>query len=466
MECVGIGRALRASGVTSRVLSVSPEPRDEVVLGQCHSPFPRFIPVVSCGTPAVRPAKRDPAFSVAFAERLHRGLGLQGERLDDRLARMRQNPIHFFRALPSLFVEDVLGEYAATARLLPRPAPEQAVAIDVHLNNFGIYRGPDGQPVWGLNDFDQADHGTPELDLGRLATSLALQGRKAGLDAEERSQVLHAAVRAYCEQLGEASPGSYLAFQETTGPVQALFGQVEQDRWRFVRDMIERTPDGMVFKRNDEVRDATPEAVAAVRAGLDEYAGRLPADTPLRRPLMVLDVAEKWGSGGSTRGLPRYYALVVAEEPSASPYVLEIKQLLASPLVDRTGDLSRADAQAAVARQRDLGGYHNGLTGHAGHGWLVREREPEKLDLGNSDMNSLEELLEVAAQAGRVLARAHAPTPESSQSLRDWVGPDADLLERNLGTFGESYADQVAADWEAFRAVTAGLTTRPVVERF
>lgn len=399
---------------------------------------------------ATRSPGRPSEEALAFIDRFHRGLGLEGEGLEEKERHMKKSPHNFLRDTAALFVEDVLGPHHPL-ELLPRPAPELTVAVDVHLQNFGIVRGSDGEPVWGLNDFDQADRSTPELDLARLATSLVLQVRQAELDPGISLEAIQELCQSYCDELEHApGEGAFLRASESEGPVETLFAKVDPDRWTFLRELT--SPEGERFVRDESMREASPEERERVLAGLRDYEERLDPLAPLDRPLEVLDIVQRWGSGGATLGLPRWYALVEGEE---APYVLEIKQLLPTPLVDRTGDLSRADAAATVASQEALGGRLNTLTGYApvaGYSMMVREREPEKAALGFKDLNSEEELLSMMRQCGRVLARAHARTPEQAERLRAWLGEDQELLSANLHRFAARYADQAVADWQAFRS--------------
>lgn len=401
---------------------------------------------------ATRSPGRPSEEALAFIDRFHRGLGLEGEGLEEKERHMKKSPHNFLRDTAALFVEDVLGPHHPL-ELLPRPAPELTVAVDVHLQNFGIVRGSDGKPVWGLNDFDQADRSTPELDLARLATSLVLQVRQAELDPGISLEAIQALCQSYRDELEQApGEGAFLRASESEGPVEALFEKVDPDRWTFLRDLTEETEDGLRFVRDESMREASPEEREQVQAGLRDYEQRLDPLAPLDRPLEVKDIVQRWGSGGATLGLPRWYALVEGEE---APYVLEIKQLLPTPLVDRTGDLTRADAAATVASQEALGGRLNPLTGYApvaGYSMLVREREPEKASLGFKDLNSEEELLSIMRQCGQVLARSHAPTPEQAEGLRAWLGEDQELLSANLHRFAARYADQAVADWQAFKS--------------
>jgi hypothetical protein len=57
-------------------------------------------------------------------------------------------------------------------------APSVLGVGDLHVENFGTWRDSDGRLVWGINDFDEAEHYPHTLDLVRLATSALVAARE------------------------------------------------------------------------------------------------------------------------------------------------------------------------------------------------------------------------------------------------------------------------------------------------
>ncbi|BDI28130.1 hypothetical protein CCAX7_001810 [Capsulimonas corticalis] len=53
-------------------------------------------------------------------------------------------------------------------------APEVLSVGDLHVENFGTWRDPEGRLIWGINDFDEACRQPYTVDLARLATSAHL----------------------------------------------------------------------------------------------------------------------------------------------------------------------------------------------------------------------------------------------------------------------------------------------------
>ncbi len=399
-------------------------------------------------------AEREPALAALYVDRYSRQLGLDERTLKQRLAVMASEVLGFYRANPALFLIDARA-LLARGGLLPRPAPLLPVALDAHVGNFGTFRGADGRVVWGLNDFDQAGIGSPELDLLRLGTSVTLLAREANDDPSEQREVVRRAAAAYFDELellvaaGMALPAS-ICEPEASGPVKELIRETGTD------DSMRRRMGELVKGDREPKLEGSGLAPvdlqtrAEVEEGLREYVARLPPGA-LPSPLRV-EVKRRLGAGGSSFGLDRLVAMVQGPDPKAKPVLLELKQLLPSPFDSLTGALSKADPAKVIRFQQALGGFANPLTGEArisGRPFLVRELEPVKSSLGQAALNTSRELESVAEQAGRVLARAHAQTPERARALQAWVGGGAAAAGERLVELASLEEQQVRADFKA-----------------
>ncbi|MCY1023659.1 DUF2252 family protein [Pyxidicoccus sp. MSG2] len=402
--------------------------------------------------------RREPQQAVAFIQDFHARLDLPPARLKEKLALMRERPSSLFRMMPALFHADVRGPLAADARLLERPAPRIRVVGDAHVGNLGTLRGPEGKVVWGLNDFDQAGRGSPEVDLTRMATSAVLTAREAGLSAREQGDVVRAFAKAYFSTLeslagGEENPGAFLTKKEATGEVDDLIAQAGDTSRKELLEQYARLdgPGAPRFRTTDTLRPVPAAQQRAVRSALASYETQLRGTEGVALPLRVLDQAQRLDAGGSSYGLERYYALVQAADPKQPPVLLELKELLASSLESPPRP---ADGAAVVSAQRGLAGHANPLTGATqlgGRAFLVRELEPEKAKLEGGALTGKKDVVSAFAQAGVVLARAHGATRAQAQKLAAWVGPDAGEATTRLAAFARTYADQVQADWRALR---------------
>jgi len=82
--------------------------------------------------------------------------------------RMSESPFVFLRATFYRWVElfpSVCGDLTEL--------PHLTAVGDLHIENFGTWRDPEGRLVWGVNDFDEASTLPYASDLVRLATSVA-----------------------------------------------------------------------------------------------------------------------------------------------------------------------------------------------------------------------------------------------------------------------------------------------------
>jgi len=82
--------------------------------------------------------------------------------------RMSESPFVFLRATFYRWVElfpSVCGDLTEL--------PHLAAVGDLHIENFGTWRDPEGRLVWGVNDLDEASTLPYVSDLVRLATSVA-----------------------------------------------------------------------------------------------------------------------------------------------------------------------------------------------------------------------------------------------------------------------------------------------------
>ncbi len=173
----------------------------------------------------------------------------------------------------------------------------------------------------------------------------------------------------------------------------------------------------------------------------------------MERPLRVLDQVARLGSGASSRGLERYWVLLAPGPESQHPVILELKQLLPSPIDRSDGCLARADATEIVAARVACGAGFNPLLGSfrlQDTAFLAREREAEKGTLRERDLDSRQTVKEAVEQAALVLARAHSRSPGSLESLREWIGNEPGVGREALTRLAAAYYQQTMADHQAF----------------
>jgi hypothetical protein len=98
--------------------------------------------------------------------------------------RMALSPFGFFRGAAPIMAADLAVH--------PNTGLTTQLCGDAHISNLGAFATPDGRLTFDISDFDETIRGPFEYDLKRLATSLILGGREAGIKlADRKKAVLH-----------------------------------------------------------------------------------------------------------------------------------------------------------------------------------------------------------------------------------------------------------------------------------
>jgi uncharacterized protein (DUF2252 family) len=249
------------------------------------------------------------------------------ERLAMKYRAMRAGPFAFFRGTCHLFYEDLPRGSALDA------APSAWISGDLHLENFGVYKGDNRLAYFDLNDFDEACLAPASWELARLITSLLLAAEAIGIGEREIGLLADTMFGAYGGALRDGK-ARWVERATATGMVRRLLRAV-RDRKR--RDLLDRSTTGRQTGRTLTldgthrlgVRRADRVAVAqAIRAfGASD---RCPPRYP-RAFFRVLDVARRVAGTGSL-GLLRYVVLVEGRGGPDGNFLLDVKEARASSL--------------------------------------------------------------------------------------------------------------------------------------
>jgi len=92
---------------------------------------------------------------------------------------MSANVFRFYRGTCHLFYEDL-----SAADTLP-PSPVTWICGDLHIENFGSFKGDDRQEYFDLNDFDEAVLAPAAWEIVRMLTSIFIAFDSLGLSEDE-----------------------------------------------------------------------------------------------------------------------------------------------------------------------------------------------------------------------------------------------------------------------------------------
>ncbi len=241
--------------------------------------------------------------------------------LERKYEAMRSSPLGFLRGTAHLFYDE-----------MPRApvvvdAPAAWISGDLHLQNFGTYKGDNRQVYFDVDDFDEGALAPCTWDVLRLSTSLLVVGRALGLGGRERRRVAKSLVEAYAAAL-EHGKARWVERETAEGLVRTLFDRARLRRRRQLLDGRTVVSGARRRLRTDGKRalPATPAERKRVMAFMRRFAQER-GD----RGLEPLDVARRIAGTGSL-GLERYVILVRGRGSSEGNLLLDLKLQPPSPL--------------------------------------------------------------------------------------------------------------------------------------
>jgi uncharacterized protein (DUF2252 family) len=378
--------------------------------------------------------------------------------------RMAASAFGFFRGAVPIMAADLACH--------PNTGITTQLCGDAHVLNLGAYAAPDGRLVFDINDFDESLHGPFEFDVKRLATSLILAGREAGVKrSARRDAVLHfvqqyrlmmhefAAMpvlelaRYQIHRMAEVAPiPQILAQAERSTPQKALKALTEPSK----ADDTKPEDTKRIFQSHPPLltRLSAREA-STVLAALGPYARTL---QPERRHFLEQykpqDVAFKVVGTGSV-GLRDYviYFEGLSRPHGTDPLFLQIKEEPASAYAQYLpeGSMHNHQGHRVMDGQRAMQLTSDPFLGYTtidGRDFLVRQLNDHKaaLDLEQLTAGSL---LGYADICGEIFARGHARAGDPV-AIAAYLGT-SNRFDRAILTFARAYADKTEHDWSLLK---------------
>ena len=393
----------------------------------------------------------DPLLSVEFINRFDSSLGLTESDINKKHLLMKESPLKYFTMNPSLFINDIKNQYSECSKLLKRESPQMVINGDLHLNNFGTMYNKNKKVVWGINDFDQAGSGKPEWDIERLSVSFILAAQELGFKKEKRIKLVEKIADAYFENILKeyTQNDPYLTKKHSDVPVKELIEKDEEnDQMSLLKKFtVKDHNNNYVFKSNHDLVSVDGQTKNKIQKSINNYFNQTIPFSDSVRPDKILDISEKIDSGGSSYGLKRYWILSGFSDPSRSPVILDLKEILPSPLNNNDQD------KYFTQRQKILGGYLNFLTDTLimdNKTFLIREREDVKSRIDLNNIRKSEDLINLAVQSSKITARSHSYTIEQNKMLKNWLLDDKKQFSDNLIKFSFNYTEQIKKNFKAF----------------
>ncbi len=328
--------------------------------------------------------------------------GRDPERFTRKLAAIAADPFAFFRGTNHLYVASLSHEDALL------DAPSTYVCGDLHLENFGSFKGDNGLVYFDLNDFDDALVAPLTVDVVRVLSSVLVAAGQIGLSDEDADRASEAMLVQYAAILAGGKP-RWLERATATGMVATLLRRVKRRRRGEL--VAERTEMRKGRQRLAcDGRHALPvDTEARQRAVqiLDTYSGQ-----PHGHRFRVEDVARRVAGIGSL-GLERYVVLARDERAGGMPRLIDIKRAAPSAwqdLPNRAQPRWGSDARRVATVQKVMQAASPALLSPVDKGkasYLVKSLQPTADRVNLAHCENAAALREVLATMAHAAAWAH-----------------------------------------------------------
>lgn len=248
--------------------------------------------------------------------------GRDPERLAMKVQKMRADPFIFLRGACHLFYAQLPHDDIFVK------APVTWVCGDLHLENFGSFKGDNRLAYFDINDFDEAVLAPNTWDLVRFLASLQLGVRSLSVSDAEVDVLGATFVDAYAAALA-GGKARWVERETAQGLVRDLLqGLATRSRAKFLDSRTE------IKGKHRKIRLDGRKALAVddkrrnrVETFLQDFAQTQENPEFFR----VLDVARRIAGTGSL-GVERYIILVEGKGSPDENYLLDLKRALPSSL--------------------------------------------------------------------------------------------------------------------------------------
>ena len=248
--------------------------------------------------------------------------GRDPQRLAMKYRNLRESPFVFLRGTCHLFYDRLPNEP------LFRRAPMVWSCGDLHLENFGSYKGDNRLVYFDINDFDEATLAPATWDIVRLLASVLVAVDMLHATPGQALRLCMAFVQAYGDEL-TGGKARWVERETAQGLVRDLLESLKgRSRVDFLDRRTERKRRRRVIRCDG--RHALP-ASDAQRARVTELINAFASEQPNPAFFNVLDVARRIAGTGSL-GVDRYVILVEGKGSPDGNYLLDLKQALPSAL--------------------------------------------------------------------------------------------------------------------------------------
>ena len=329
--------------------------------------------------------------------------GREAERLRIKYQRMHGNPFAFLRGTCHLFYARL------SAAKLFKASPPVWICGDLHLENFGSYKGNNRLAYFDLNDFDEAALAPASWELVRFLTSLLVGAESLSISPSEARTLCSVFLDNYASSLA-LGKAFWIESETAQGVIRELLeGLRDRQRIKFIAAHTVMKGKSRVLKLDGKKALAVSDAQ---RVAVTGFMARFAKTQSQPEFFKVIDVARRIAGTGSL-GVKRYAILVNGKGAPGGHYLLDLKESLASSVAPHFAALQpkwRSQARRIVEVQRRLQAVSVALLQSVrfeGNAYVLRELQPteDRVTLDGTP-RTMSELKGVIGAMGQMVAWA------------------------------------------------------------
>ncbi len=374
-----------------------------------------------------------------------------------KYSKMRADQFTFFRGSNHLFYAD----WPAGCQF--DSSPLAWVCGDLHLENFGTYKGDNRLVYFDVNDFDEAVLAPCIWDVARLATSLILAGEVLRLSDDFTRQLCGLFLETYFSTLTSGSIQS-VERENASGLIKKLMRSLKsRQRSTFLDEQSHKQKATRKFKIKETrylpVSDQERKQVAEI---VSIIAGRENRTDFYH----IHDIAFRV-AGTASLGLSRYAVLVEGRGFPDGNFILDIKEEHPStlePFLTAPQPKWASQAERVVSIQKHFQAIQPDLLTnvHIGNqSFLIRELQPSQDRIALADWEGkLSSVENLTTKLAEILAWGQlrcADWEGSSAVVRMMTFGHQSAMRADLSLYAQEYAQKVRQDYKLFsRAYDSG----------
>jgi uncharacterized protein (DUF2252 family) len=387
-----------------------------------------------------------------IVERIHQfNAGRNPKLLELKYQWMRTNAFVFYRATCHLFYQDFPKDSPLNA------TPPVWICGDLHLENFGTYKGENRLVYFDINDFDEAVLAPCTWDVVRFVTSVIVGSQTIGVDETAALHLGNHYLDAYTQNLVQGKARS-VEKETAKGLVKDLLESLKKrERAKFLDGRTkEKKGKRHLIIDNERTVSATPEAQQKVKELITTWQESTQQNADF---LQILDVQQRIAGIGSL-GLERYIILIAGKGSPDKNYLLDLKETKTSSLQDYLTlpqPQWNSQAERVVTIEQRVQGTPPAIFGVIVDGdksYVLRELQPTqdkvKLDKWDGKLGRLEKLMQTM---GEVTAwnQLRSGGRQGSAIADDLINfAHSSNWRDDILDYAQSYSQQVKQDYQEF----------------